>query len=200
MVSVGQSVRTESIDFHHYLSTDWFHMQEAVLDSVTEHAPQAPSYSLALKLKVKNLYLIQHASHAEIAKQTKLTLPAVAGLIHREGWPALKKKQAEFAEISSDTHMSETAAQVVAAVTDQCTEIALSGLNRCRDAVSAKGKDAAKNFQSWTGGVRNLVSAIKTLQAQGPGEAGGNTMNVFLIRAGDALPEKPAEPKQVTDI
>lgn len=169
--------------------------------------PDAPSAKklpiaipLSTKLKVKNLYLFQDAPHERIAKETGLTVKAVGDVIHREGWPKIRRERERKLTEKSDARGEQADLVIVEAIGSQAEEIALSGLERARDAVKRKGKDAAKNFQSWTGGIRNLVSAIKTIRARDGSmpDSEPRNLNLFFVGLPGAAPMP--EPKPVTEI
>lgn len=156
---------------------------------------------IATKLKAKNLYLYQDASHQRIAKETGLSVDASESLAVREGWVEQRRARAKKLEEKSDARSEQADLAIVEAIGSQAEEIALSGLDRARDAVKRKGKDAAKNFQSWTGGIRNLVSAIKTIRAHDGGSLGNSespTLNFFFVRASDQAPQT-AQPDAKTE-
>jgi len=181
----------------------------ATAEPITKAAePKRPSIPLAARLKAKNLYVYRDATHQQIAKETGLTVGASEMLAHREGWPKLKREREKAIESRSDARAEEGNLAIVEAVAGQAEEIVLSGLDRARDAVKRKGKDAAKNFQSWTGGIRNLVSAIKTIRAKDGSlpDSGPTSFNLFFVgvaapSAAQAEPKsvEPIEVKQVTD-
>lgn len=156
---------------------------------------QAP---IELALKVKNLYLYQERGHADIAAQCGLTVKQVSNLIYREGWSKLKEERRRKIEESHDERATQSQLAVVEAIASQAEEIALSGLNRAREAVGQSGPDAAKNFQSWTGGIKNLVGAMKLVRGgSAAGMESGPTMNLFFMAPGKA---GPADPKQAEAI
>lgn len=152
--------------------------------------------ALVTKLKVKNLYLYQDASHKEIAKRTGLTESAVGNLIHRERWSQLKKEAARQLEDTHDARAQEAQQSIVEAIGSQAEEITLSGLERAREAVKRKGKDAARDFQSWTGGVRNLVQSIKAIRPGGAAIGGDGSVTNFNLFFAPVSPQAQSEPKQ----
>lgn len=151
---------------------------------------------LALKLRVKNLYIIGGKSHHEIAADTGMTPGAIATLCSRNGWTGEKRKREAQMVKKSDARIESQMSEAVEAISSEAQEIALSGLERARDAVKRKGKDAAKNFQSWTGGVRNLVQVIRAIENPGSGDAqpSGPAINFFFA---PAAPAAASEPKRV---
>lgn len=174
-------------------------MSESAVAEMPVEAKRSPAapIPLSVRLKAKNLYLYRDATHQQIAKETGLTVGASEMLAHREGWVKLKRDRQKELESKSDTRAEKADLVIVEAIGSQAEEIALSGLERARDAVKRKGKDAAKNFQSWTGGIRNLVSAIKTIRARdgsGTDQPQSIAFNLFFTGRADAV---KAEPKTV---
>ncbi len=72
----------------------------------------------------------------------------------------------------------------------------LRGLERTGEALERNDEFAAKDFQSYTAGVKNLVGVIRDVRAPAK-DQGGSTVNVFVgafPRAADAVREmKQAE-------
>ncbi len=164
---------------------------------IVAHAPKGYSpLAMDVKLKIKNLYLYQGATYAQIAEATGATDQAIRNLIHKSGWSVERKAQLQRLEKTHDASALSESLASAEAIGSQCTELTLTSLNRTREALQSRDPDAARNFQSWTAGVRNLVSAIKTLQAGGAADNGNTQINLFMIRAGDAM----GEVKQVTEI
>lgn len=155
---------------------------------------------IATKLKAKNMYLFQDATHEQIAKETGLTRDASENLAYREGWVKIRRERASILEKKADARAEQADLAIVEAIGSQAEEIALSGLERARDAVKRKGKDAAKNFQSWTGGIRNLVSAIKTIRARDGASVEQGPVNFNLFFVGQPMGQGQGEPKQVVDV
>ena len=97
--------------------------------------------------------------------------------------------------------MSEMDSETVEAIASVSEQHAMRGLERVGQALESKGKFAARDFQSWTGGVRNLVTTARELRRPDgpniPGAAG--SVNIFFVRpqsSEQATP--PAEPRNVT--
>lgn len=156
----------------------------------------APKLTIPLltKLKVRNLYLSQGLGPQAIAKITGLTEKQAGNIIVREGLAKLRASAKSAIEARSDARTQEQVSEVIEAIARESEEIALSGIARAREATESRSEFAAKDFQSWTGGVRNLVNIAR--QARGldsERSAGqGATLNVFVGRfetVGDKAPK-----------
>lgn len=165
---------------------------------VVRGAPNAP-IPLLSKLKAKNLYLQANATHAEISKACGISLSSTAQLISREGWPALRRRMALKVEQAATARTEQVMTEATQAIADSAEEVALSGLNRARTAVASTGKFAARDFQSWTGGARNLVQIARQCRGlDGNGTSGAEqpqiNLNVFVSKFGPAAAEaRPVE-------
>lgn len=151
------------------------------------------SVPLLAKLKVKNLKVVQCLSDKEIARQTGLTLGQVRGIVDRNRWTNDKREKTRKIMDGHAARMEAQVAEIVEAVASESEEIALAGLQRAREATTSASEYAAKDFQSWTGGVRNLVNVAR--QARGldtERSAQGTTLNVFVGRF-ETVSDKPAE-------
>jgi hypothetical protein len=165
--------------------------------AVVPKAKQA-RLDVATRLKVRNLYLVQNLSYNEIAAQTGLSYNTVNSFVRRTRL-ADARKQIEAQSLKR--HDARTHAFVDAtaeAIAAQSEEIALGGLNRARDSVVSGSEYAAKDFQAWTGGVRNLVQVSRIARGEDNSNGSGSTsltVNAYVVRCEAAQP-KP-EPKQV---
>ena len=158
---------------------------------------------LGIKLKARNLYLVQSLPYAEIAHQTGLSVQSLSSLAHREGWT--KQRRARAAQITNraDARANRELDSINDAIASECEEIALQGLTRAKEESVSKGKFAARNFQSWTGGVSNLVKvqrAARGLDSRETGAQGnGNSLQLFFLNAQPAQIAARTE-KPVTEI
>lgn len=162
--------------------------------------PGTDEFPLLVRLKARNLYLMQGMSHEVIAKATGLTVRQSETLASREGWAKLRKGRKLRLLASQDARASAQITEALEAIADVSEQHAVQGLDRVGQALESKGKFAARDFQSWTGGVRNLVQTAKICREVGAGDgSAGAQINVFVgafPRAGDAA----REAKQVTEV
>jgi hypothetical protein len=151
---------------------------------------------LQLRLRVRGLYLNQGLCPSEIAAKVGLQRAQVANLVVREGWTKVRKEAQRRIEKRADERMKAEADQVADAIASDCEEIALRSLENARDrAENPLQKDAAKDFQAWTGGVRNLVTVARACRGmdQAPQSAAGSSVNVFVLRCGDLEKSRKSE-------
>lgn len=136
-----------------------------VLDASAKSRPNtANRIDFFTRTKVKNLYFFQEASHERIAIETGLTISAVGGLINREGWAKEKRAREQRLRKAHDARSFGVDAELVEAIAAQSEELALSGIAQARKEVESGGDFAARNFQSWSGGVKNFVQVAKALR------------------------------------
>lgn len=157
-------------------------------------------FPLLVKMKARNLYLIQGLSHEDVAKRTGLTADQSRTLAQRNGWTKQRQERKRILVAKQDARAESQISEALEAIADVSEQHAVQGLDRVGKALESKGKFAARDFQSWTGGVRNLVQTAKMCREIGPSANGvGSTVNVFVgafPRAGDAV----SEAKQVTEV
>lgn len=150
-----------------------------------------PQIPLQTRLKVRNLYLYQGLGHKEIAAKVGLTTRQCQTLVQRHKLTDLKRSINGKAVQAHNARVDADVAEIVDAVASESEEIALAGLQRAREATTSASEYAAKDFQSWTGGVRNLVNVAR--QARGldtERSAQGTTLNVFVGRF-ETVSDKP---------
>lgn len=145
--------------------------------------------STVLKVQIRNLYMVDGMSPAQIGQRVGVKPGVVSGLVRHNGWSVSRKKMESNFSTETLVRAEEKLDEVSRAIANQSEEIALLGLQRARDAAIEHGEYAAKDFQSWTGGIRNLVTvsrACRGLEAAGGG-AVNPSVNFFAVRG-----EKPA--------
>jgi predicted transcriptional regulator len=154
---------------------------------------------MAVRWQIRSLYVFKGEQPIKIAKQVGLTAAQVSDYISNHGLAKERKANERKITAAHDARASESQLIAAEAIASQAEEIALSGLDRARDAVKRKGKDSAKNFQSWTGGIKNLVGAMKLVRGQvDPAAGGSTTLNLFFCGLPAEKEEKQVEPIDVS--
>lgn len=148
------------------------------------------------KAQIRNFYLVLGLTYEEIAKRTGLTSGIVGNYISRAKLPAVKRENEKRINERQDARTEAQLDEISEAIASQSEEIALGGLTRAREEIESRDEFASKNFQSWTGGVRNLAQVAKLIRGQSDGQpAGAVNLAVFLVRADRAeRSEKPVAP------
>jgi len=157
-----------------------------------------PNYTIPLpvRLRAKNLYVVQGLTPAVIAKQVKLSPEQVQRLVSREKWAPEKRRAAEKSEELALAHTREQLNEVIAAVGDLSEDASIAGLQRAVECTTKKSKFAAKDYASWANGARALVSIARQARGLedksfGPSNGAANTINLFVGRFGPAVDETP---------
>lgn len=133
----------------------------------------APFLTTLEKLKIRNLYLTQQLTHEEIGRQVGKSVAQVSRYVSRVGLPEIRKKREALLIARADEKNVAISEDVSEAIAGECEEIALESLVRAKNEVKSTHKDAAKNFQAWTAGIRNLTTARNLAR----GKAEVNTMD-----------------------
>lgn len=138
---------------------------------------------VATKVRIRNLYMVQCLPHKEIARQTGLTERAVQSVVYRLGLAAKRKENEAKTMERHDALTRDGLSEVTDAIAAQAEEYALGGLKRSGEALQDEGEFAARNFQSWTGGVKNLVQVAKLARgATDETPQGAVMLNLFCVR------------------
>ncbi len=157
-------------------------------------AVRASDLSISEQVKIRNLYLSQSLSHQEIADQLGRSLDQVRSFITRNHLPSLKKRKRDAIMARAEGAVSAKLDTISETIADECEELALEGLKRARNAVTDTHKDAAKNFQAWTAGIRNVVTARNLAKGIGKsdtlGEGDKGSVNLFFMTSGAARKEE----------
>lgn len=141
------------------------------------------------KIKIRNLYLTQQLPHQAIAQQIGKTVGQVERYVSKSGLVKVKRERERKHLVRADERMENRLDEVSEVLASEAEEIALSGLTRARSAVEATHKDAPKDYQAWTAGIRNLITARNLARGRdnsntlGEGEA-GRSVNLFFLQGG----------------
>jgi hypothetical protein len=139
------------------------------------------------RVKARNMYLVQGLDYKSISESTGLDIRCLYNLAKREGWTERRKEQRLKLETTTDARIKAFEDQVSEAIAQETVDVTLSGVGRAREAVESRGEFAARDFQSWTGGIRNLVQVAKLLREPSANMDGSvqAQLNVFILRVGD---------------
>jgi len=143
---------------------------------------------MAKRAMVQRLYLTSFLSAQQIAKEVKgLTANQVSTLCHREGWTEQRRTNLAKNAASISQRASDSLAKIYSAVAVESEELIFSGLNRARESVKSKGKFSARDFQSWSGGIRNFADisrkcrGIDRADTIGAGSNGNVNLSLFVM-------------------
>ena len=154
-------------------------------------------FPLIVRMKVRNLYIGQCLTNIEIGKQVGLTPSQVAAIVYKDGLPTLRKQRQAKVIANTDARTDATLEQFNEQLAREAEEISLGALQRVRETVESPGEFGARDFQSWTGGIRNLVTAARTVRGLDSKQAfdQSNTTAIFVVR-GETIDK--SEPRNVS--
>jgi hypothetical protein len=151
--------------------------------------------------KIRNCYLYQDLTHRQIAERTGLTERVIASYVVRHRLTAEKKTRYAKTLASHDARARDSVDTICEAIASNAEEIALNGLTRARESVETpeRFKDPAKDFQAWTGGIRNLVQASRQVRGLDQKGSESSSVNVSLyVTRGECV--QRSEPMNVTPV
>ena len=119
---------------------------------------------LLAKRKARNLYLFEDATHERIAQECGLTVWSAKKLVSREGWVAERRARASLLVQKQDARMSRIDDEIIDAIASTSEQHALQALQKVGQTLERTDKDAAKDFQAYTAGVKNLASTARLLR------------------------------------
>lgn len=158
---------------------------------------RGPTVSVLAKIKARNLYLSQGLSVPGVAEACGLSLSVVRKWAEKEGWAAERKACYSRLVAKQDAQRGAVQTVVLEAIAAHSEEHALSAMRNVGEALQRSDKDAAKDFQAYTAGVKNLASTARMLRepiSANAGEGTQITANFFFA------PPPVKAPEQVTDI
>lgn len=156
---------------------------------------RGPTISILAKVKARNLYLNQGLSIAATAKEVCLAESTVRKWVERDGWRT--ERQASYSRLVAKTDAQAEGVQKVMAeaIASEAEENALSAMRNVRESLTRSDEFAAKDFQAYTAGVKNLASTARMLRdpaGASPGE-GTTNFNLFFMQTPGPSIEKTAE-------
>ncbi len=168
--------------------------EEPVRKSSTERGPQI---SVLAKIKARNLYLNQGLAVPSVAKECGLSESTVRNWVKVGKWAVERKTVYSRLLSKQDAQREETGNAVIQAIASEAEEHALSAMANVKQALVREDKDAAKDFQAYTAGVKNLASTARMLReplSSGSGEGSTVNLNLFF-----SPPKLEREAKQVQE-
>ncbi len=183
-----------SLDAHALVSHWLPPMVAAAQQTIAKGKPGRRSSEIPVfvRLKARNLYVAQGLSHPAIAEQTGLRVVTVRRLASREGWTGLRKRQKAQLLASADANAQAMQSDVLDAIASVSEQHAMRSLDRVGEALERTDKEAARDAQSYSGCLRNLVNVSREIRRPEIAAIEGAHLNVFVLRVGDQA--KPAHP------
>ena len=148
---------------------------------------EIPVYTRA---KARNMYLQQCLPYAAISEATGLSVTSLMQLACREGWTELKRQQKKRLLQKADERGEAMQNEVAESIASRSEQYALRTLDRVGGSLERDDPLAARDAQSYTGALKNLVSVVRDIRAPQQQQQQGSTLNMFILRVGDAV--KPA--------
>lgn len=162
---------------------------------------------LPLRTKVCVLYTVRGMSPAAIAVELKgeLTRDQIASMAIREGWTAKQKVLIRRTKEEVDARTRAATDEITNAIASECEDLTFSALTRTRQSLESGHENAARDFRSYAGGLRDLVTIARTcrgldLRNDGADTRGATTLNVFVGRFGPSASAATPEVKNVTPV
>ncbi len=171
-------------------------LNNPVKASTKPKPPRNTPIPLLSRLKARNLYLIQGLPYKAISAETGLLVPAIQQLAHREGWVALRRAAKQRLLSKQDADIAEHQSEAMEAIASLSEQHVIKSMERIGQSLERTDQFAARDFQSFTGGARNLVSIMKEIrQPEQQSVDGSRGLSVFVVRVGEA-----AQPKQERNV
>lgn len=136
-------------------------------------------YPASVKARAKALYLVKGWPARDIADELKIPVGAIHDWSSRCGWT--KARAAKLLQLDGKLENALPGSdEFMENVATESEEIALAGFERARGAVQSESEFAAKDFASWTSGVKNLVGMYRTAKGLDASQASPQiTFNAF---------------------
>jgi hypothetical protein len=148
-------------------------------------------HSAATIAKCKALYVVKGLGRKEICERMNVSEDAFSNWTSRYGWTEEKRQRATRLEKTALARATDENASFLESMATQAEELAEDGMQMAREHVQSSSEFAARNFQSATQGVKNVVDVYFRAR----GIAVFNIQSVF-VRAEPAEREE----KRVVDL
>jgi hypothetical protein len=151
-------------------------------------------YSAAVIAKCKALYVVKGLSPKDVVQRTGVSLEALGNWTQRYGWTAEKRARLTRLEKNAVTRAEDSNAGFLESMGTQAEEIAEDAMQMSREYAVARDPFAAKNLQSATQSVKNMVDVY--FKARGlDGKNGGNSVvNIGSVYVNNAPLQRDAKP------
>jgi len=151
-------------------------------------------YSAAVIAKCKALYVVKGLNPKDVAERTGVTLDALGNWTTRYGWSAEKRARQARLEKNSVARAESQDVAFLESMATQAEELAEDGMQLAREHVQSGSEFAARNFQSATQGVKNVVDVyFKARGLDGKGNA-GSVVNIGSVYVNQAPIQREVKP------
>lgn len=158
---------------------------------------RGPEIPLLMRIKARNLYLMQNLGWDAIGKQCGYSPKALAHLAHREKWTEEKRQRKAALLKSADARMNSMQSEVVEAIASLSEQHAIRALDKTGEALERGDPNAAKDAQAYSSTAKNLVSIARESRNPSSTESGqaSGSINLFFLPTNlpAAKTEKQAE-------
>jgi hypothetical protein len=152
------------------------------------------SYGPAVIAKCKALYVIKGLGPTEIAARTGVVSDSLSNWIMRGKWTLERKQRLTKLENVALARANDQDASFLESMATQAEELAEDGMQLAREHVTSSSEFAARNFQSASQGVKNMVDVYfraRGIDSKNTGSATINVQALFVSQAPIAREEKP---------
>lgn len=165
----------------------------------TKTNARGATISVLAKVKARNLYLNQGLSVPTVAKEVGVSEAAIRKWADREGWAAERRAVYSRLVQKQDARTDANRSAVVEAIASEAEEHALSAMRNVGESLKRSDEFAAKDFQAYTAGVKNLASTARMLREDSSGsKVEGSRLELNLFFMGQQPTSQ--QPKQVVEV
>jgi transposase-like protein len=151
------------------------------------------TYSLATIAKAKALYLVKGLGPTEICERLNVPPDTLRNWTQRGNWTAERKARIIRLEQAALTRAHDENSAFLESMATQAEELAEDGMQLAREHVTSSSEFAARNFQSASQGIKNMVDVYfraRGIDAKNTGSATINVQALFVSSAPIAREEK----------
>lgn len=150
-------------------------------------------YSSAQIAQAKALYVVKGLMPNEICSKLKVPTDTLSNWIARYHWVKERKARLTRLENTFLARANDENAAFLESMATQAEELAEDGMQLAREHVTSSSEFAARNFQSASQGVKNMVDVYfraRGIDAKNTGSATINVQALFVSSAPIAREEK----------
>lgn len=156
-------------------------------------------YPADMRAKAKSLYLVKGLQPRDIATQLGVEPATISQWAFKLGWAQLRQRRLVELEKAAEGKTLAEGDEFMEIVAVESEEIALAGFQKARESTQSDSETAAKDFASWTSGVKNLVGMYRT--AKGLDTQAGTAQITFNAFYSPTAPkEKQADSGESIDV
>ena len=162
--------------------------------AVESSIKRAGTIPIGVRLRAQNLYINRGFTPKQISEVVGLTSQQIASLAVRGGWTKTRNDRTRSITQRVESRTQAGVDAVAETIGAECDEYALGSLKRIGESLERTDPNAARDFQAYSVGLKNVVAVARTVRGLDTAQAAAPSVNIAFFMG----QLQPAEPTNVT--